>query len=689
MDYQKELFAQCTPYLQWLKEQEPVTGSDGNDTGKPLDVFPFSSCEDSVGDVLGGSADRERIYLFVNADGVLRERARARIVRVFLKYRDVAVVYADEDYFGTLEKLYHVEEQMFDNAVLEPFREPSNGLFRGDAWFKPDFSPDTLNAFFYIGNIFAINGCRLAEVTDAYGMDISLCVLVQELARRAITRDGSLCAQHPHGKGMFVHIPEVLYTNNQRGQGDASDRRQQDGGVQHIGGKQANLGKLSVIIPSKDNPKLLKRCVETFAASAKDADYELIVVDNGSTDENRTRIEVFLTAYHAKYLYEKKEFNFSQMCNLGEKAADGDFLLFLNDDIEVGKAQQDGQWLHKMMRYAAMAHVGAVGIKLHYPDGNLIQHAGITNMGIGPAHKLGGMPDEGSLYHGHNLADCDMLAVTAACMMVSREKFERAGGFDEGFAVAYNDVELCFRLYRMGLYNVQVNSFFLIHHESVSRGADTAPEKQGRLLQEKRKLYGKHAWAMSQAGGIDPFYSPNLVQWEKDTAYHVNYQYPCDRVATLKPLTGEAYQGFRALLRREKFRQKLTRTNAFIAGLYHKLTGAGRHMYHLDSIMQEDGIVTVAGWHVLRQCDNAKIEKTLCLYNANGAYGAELYPKLRGDVEALFVNEADRTRNTALSGICLKFDTAQLPKGNYAVGLVAEYRGRRQLVCLQEQFGLK
>ena len=244
--------------------------------------------------------------------------------------------------------------------------------------------------------------------------------------------------------------------------------------------------------------------------------------------------------------------------------------------MEVAKAQQDGQWLHNMMRYAAMEHVGAVGIKLRYPDGNLIQHAGITNMGIGPAHKLGGMPDDGSLYHGHNLADYNMLAVTAACMMVSRDKFVRAGFFDEELAVAYNDVELCFRLYRMGLYNVQVNSAFLIHHESVSRGADTAPEKRERLLREKRRLYEKHVWAMTKTGGYDPFYSPNLVQWEKDAAYHVNYLYACEKTKPLKPLTEEGKRTLLKWFMQDNIRQHLERINVRIADGYRKLTEIGR-----------------------------------------------------------------------------------------------------------------
>ena len=679
MDYQRVLFAQCTPYLQWLKDRSAVDHSMVKDTGEPLCVFPFSSCTDRVKKVLGGRADRKKNYLFVNADGVLRKGACRQIAGVFAGQKNALLVYADEDYYGTLAELYQTEESAFEEEILSEYKAPATGLFRGEPWFKPDFSPDTLESFFYIGNMFALRGQVIGELMDTLGEELSLCDLVRAVSYKALS-----C--HTHGANVFVHIPEVLYTNNRLSQKDVLDGREQDAfeesGVKRIGGRRANFGRLSVIIPSKDNPQVLMRCVETFEQCVKDIDYELVVVDNGSSDENRMCISSFLEKHGANYLFQNAEFNFSHMCNIGAEAAEGEFLLFLNDDIEVGETQQDGQWLTKMMRYAAMEHVGAVGIKLHYPDSDLIQHAGITNMAIGPAHKLGGMPDKGNLYHGHNLVDYNMLAVTAACMMISREKFERACGFDEELAVAYNDVELCFRLYRMGLYNVQVNSAFLIHHESLSRGQDTAPEKQARLLREKQKLYEKHPWASPKAQTPDPFYSPNLVQWEKDAAYHVNYQYPYDRPVRLKLLTGKMQKWFSALVRREQ----TLRNHAFAAKLYHKLTGANLHMYSLDGITQENGMVAVTGWHVWRKQDNAKLLKTFCIYNANGIYGAQPEPKLRRDVEALFADEADCTKNTALSGIYLKFDTAQLPGGRYSTGVVVEYRGRRQFVCMEESF---
>ena len=125
-------------------------------------------------------------------------------------------------------------------------------------------------------------------------------------------------------------------------------------------------------------------------------------------------------------------------------------------------------------------------------SGNRIQHAGITNMGIGPAHKLAGLMDEGNLYHGHNLVNYNMIAVTGACLLLNREKFRQIQGFDEELAVAYNDVELCFQLYERGYLQVVCNEAVLLHYESVSRGQDDTLAKKQRLAQELDRLYQKH-----------------------------------------------------------------------------------------------------------------------------------------------------------------------------------------------------
>lgn len=666
MDYKRELFAQRTPYLQWLKGRDMIGSSDIRDTGKPICVFPFSSCRDSVASI---PIDRERNYLFVNVDGKLREGACERIAQAFLEHPDARVVYADEDYYGTLEELYQIKQEETDARITAEYERTSDGLFRGEPWFKPDFSPDTLESFFYIGNIFAVKGQELAEITEAYGADLTLYGLVKVISHK-ITAETDV----EHGRNVFVHIPEVLYTNNRLSAKDELAGHMAKSEVSVIGSRHADRGRISVIIPSKDNPDVLKRCIKSFMQYAQGVDYELIIVDNGSSNENRMCISSFLEKCGAQYIYRKMEFNFSSMCNIGAEAAKGEFLLFLNDDIEVCSAG----WLQRMLGYASMEHVGAVGIKLRYPDGKLLQHTGITNMGIGPAHKLCGMPDEGNLYHGHNLCDYDMLAVTAACMLLAREKFERAGGFDEELAVAYNDVELCFRLYRSGLYNVQVNSTFLIHHESLSRGQDTSKEKQARLFREKQRLYEKHPWASPKAQTPDSFYSPNLVQWEKNVAYNVCYQYPCDTVAKLRTVSRKEK---RMLFKQESFRLRLKKASSFLERVYSKLSGLSLHMLNIDSVENEGGIITITGWHVLRACDNAELTKKLLLYNDKDAYEAELFPKLRQDVAALFAASLENTKNMALSGIQLRLDTADLEGGRWHIALVVERGGKKQLAA--------
>ena len=233
MDYKKELFAQCTPYLQWLATREPIKDSENEATGEPICVFPFSSCTDSIKTVLGdGSVDREKIYLFMNADGVLHEGAQTLITQAFDTHKKAIVIYSDEDYYGTLAELYQIEEKML--------KKTTDGLFRGEPWFKPDFSPDTLEAFFYIGNLFALKGQAITDVMNEFGSDISLCTLVRILARQTVALH-----DNTHGAEVFVHIPEVLYTNNRLSQKDELDCFEQDfiekTGTVRIGGTRANL----------------------------------------------------------------------------------------------------------------------------------------------------------------------------------------------------------------------------------------------------------------------------------------------------------------------------------------------------------------------------------------------------------------------------------------------------------------
>lgn len=682
MQYEQELFAQRTPYLQWLREQkaefDETYGEGKKPFGKQICRLPFYSCMDCMEKLLGDfdstQAQENVIYLFFNHQGMVCREADGWFAKAFSDNPDAVLAYADEDYLGTLDALYGIPDESVSQEIREALIQPDKGLFRGEPWFKPDYSPDTLDSFFYIGNLFAIEGSTLAECIAEYGTQISLCDLIRKLSGKLVKNKKA---------DRVVHIPKVLFTN------DRLETKKElagwTGGQNEAQGKHKDYGRVSVIIPSRDNEPVLRRCIETLTAYTSYTNYELIIVDNGSTDENRLCIAQLVQELQeqkgvpeVQYLYHRMEFNFSKMCNIGAEAASGNYLLFLNDDIEV--MEQNSSWLDEMLRYASMEHVGAVGAKLYYPrqdhEDNAcykIQHTGITNMAIGPAHKLGGMEDQGNLYHGHNLAVYDMLAVTAACMLIKRSTFQAAGGFDEELAVAYNDVELCFRLYEAGLYNVQANGAVLLHHESLSRGQDTSPEKQGRLENEKKRLYGKHP----ALEGRDPFYSPNLVQWKKDITYSTNYQYAFDqKKEPVRPETASVFAKY-DLARRIRAKSR------YLGKLYDRITGSSLPMLQIDSIEEDKTRVIIRGWFVLRRRDNADLHRKLWLIRITRdedyrrVYEFPVSPQLRDDVAAIFAGD-EKTKNTALSGIQLIFDRRELKKGTYITGVISDQSG---LVC--------
>lgn len=247
--------------------------------------------------------------------------------------------------------------------------------------------------------------------------------------------------------------------------------------------------KVSIIIPSKDNFEVLKKCIDSVIDITEYPNYEIVVVDNGSSPKNRLKIEEYLSGLSCIYCYGMYDFNYAKMCNLGVKKATGEYLLFLNDDIEV--IQHD--WMDIMLGHASRNHIGAVGAKLLYPNSDLIQHMGVYNTSNGPDHIFARRNDRDIFYLGMNRVECNNLAVTGACLMVSSYKYNSIGGFDENLSVAFNDVDLCIRLLDKGLYNVVRQDVCLYHHESLSRGSDyTDSNKYLRLSKEKQLFYYKH-----------------------------------------------------------------------------------------------------------------------------------------------------------------------------------------------------
>lgn len=717
--YNQELFAQKTPYLQWLKAQESELGErygrqlDRGAVGKQMHTLPFSSCMDMMCQY--GEFCADRVYLFAREGGKLSQYASMVFGEVFLKRTDVLLAYADEDYRGSLHALYDIGEERFGEEVRSSYRfdkadrdhEDSRlcAHYRGAPWFKPDFSPDTLASFFYIGSVFAVRGSQILEMVSKYGSSLSIYELVYRIFVRALDEKRQGAAEG------IVHIPRVLYTNDCLEDAEQTDSSESIRAL-YQGDVPPGGDKVSIIIPSKDHAQILKKCLETLVQNTNYGCYEIIIVDNGSDTGQKMCITQMIEAVKRQkrdlklqYLYREREFNFSAMCNAGARLAQGAYLLFLNDDIEAMDTDRD--WLGKLVTFAAKSHVGAVGAKLYYPGPEengcyRIQHAGITNMGIGPAHKLGGMADTGCLYHGHNTCNYDMLAVTAACMLIRKSVFDGTGGFDETFPVAYNDVELCFRLYQAGYLNVQVNEAALIHHESLSRGQDTSPEKQRRLTLEKQRLYQKYPSLYAR----DPFYSPNLVQWKKDVAYNTGYLYDFDKLSIPVFLDNgrENDTQKRPVFKKYDFRRILHVRSKTAAKVYDRLTGFDRILFHIDSISYGEGIaedkitdnnitdnnITIEGWSAVRNRDNAQLPRKLWLihqvrnFDYRSVYEFEITPKLREDVAAVLESgeSAGNTRNTALSGIQINIKASILKPGSYQVGV----RYGSLLVCDTEKW---
>lgn len=404
------------------------------------------------------------------------------------------------------------------------------GKRRFSPFFKPDWSPDLLLELRYAGQACAYRRELCMETLSDMERDGAFALYGTDggrALRECFLYDFVLRFTEKLSEEQILHIPRILnhciaeYEGQSREEPDASARVKAsalkrrgisgytepvpDMHLSRVVYEPAGAPKVSVIIPSKDHVGLFAACLASIEKSTSYAGLEIVLVDNGSSPENRAALERLCSGHSVRYLYEPMAFNFARMCNLGAARAEGEFLLFLNDDIEATGAD----WLERMLGQAGQPHTGAVGAKLYYPGGRLLQHAGVINVGMGPSHALLGKDDTAVHYYGRNRLDYNCLAVTAACMMVEKRKFEQVGGFDEAFAVAFNDVELCFRLREAGYQNVLRNDVCLVHHESASRGSDFRDEgKLRRLIAERTLLWEKHPL---YADGRDPFYSVHLA----------------------------------------------------------------------------------------------------------------------------------------------------------------------------------
>lgn len=258
---------------------------------------------------------------------------------------------------------------------------------------------------------------------------------------------------------------------------------------------------VSIVIPTRDNARLLRTTIESVQQRTAYDRYEIVVVDTGSTEPEAVAYLQSLEP-SCRVLVWRAPFNYSAVNNLGVAQSSGDHLLFLNNDVEV----IHGDWLVAMLEHAQQPEVGAVGARLLYADGR-IQHAGVVvgiNRSAGNAFRTQPGEPAGS----PRLADLarDALAVTGACMLVPRRVFDEVGGFDERLRLVLNDVDLCLRIRQRGYRVVYTPQARLYHYEGSSRGLAHPPADQ--QIFEAR-------WDAQLVQG-DPFYSPNLTHTRDD-----------------------------------------------------------------------------------------------------------------------------------------------------------------------------
>lgn len=261
---------------------------------------------------------------------------------------------------------------------------------------------------------------------------------------------------------------------------------------------------VSIIIPNKDETETLRACIESIREKTEYTNYEILIVENNSTTDEIFRYYKELSNDpKIRLLRWKKEFNYSAINNYAVRQAKGEYLLFLNNDVKVITPG----WIKEMLGVCERSEVGAVGVKLIYPD-NTIQHAGCV-IGIGgiAGHMFVNMPSNRTGYlHKASILQ-DMSAVTAACMMMKRSAFEEAGGFEEKLSVAFNDVDFCLRVREQEKLIVYDPYVQLYHYESKSRGAEDSPEKVRRFQEEIEFMRSR--WAKLLKAG-DPYYNKNL-----------------------------------------------------------------------------------------------------------------------------------------------------------------------------------
>lgn len=443
------------------------------------------------------------------------------------------ISFMDQDDELTSDALFWTVKSINENQLLKIIysdedKITSSGI-RHDPFFKPDFNLDLLLSQNFI--------CHFIS----YRRD-----LIHELGGLRIGFEGAqdhdllLRALQFVDVNQIFHIPKILYHWRSHSSSTASGVQAKsyavDAGQCAINDYLRRVGAegfcesvedgyrvhyalprktplVSLIIPTRDGLHLLKQCIESITNKTNYDNYEIIIVDNNSSDrETLNYLATINQSSKIKVLRDNGVFNYSALNNSAVKVAKGEFILLMNNDIEV----LNSDWLSEMVSIGLQPGVGAVGAKLLYPDFR-VQHAGVV-LGIGGvaghAFKYQDSDAPGKFSRARLIGGYS--AVTAACLLVRKDSYLNVGGLNEDhLAIAFNDVDFCLKLVEHGLRNVWTPYALLMHHESATRGVEDTPEKQSRFNGEVD--YMKKRWGhMLKA---DPLYNPNLTDIREDFSY--------------------------------------------------------------------------------------------------------------------------------------------------------------------------
>lgn len=432
----------------------------------------------------------------------------------------------DHDDLLAPDALYEIvkllnEDEAYDVVYTDEDKVTTDLSEHFQPHLKPDFNLDLLRSNNYICHFFVVRR-TLVEKTGGFRKEFDG------------AQDYDFIFRCMEGARKIGHVPRILYhwRTHKASTADnpASKMYAFEAGKKAIEGNLARSGikgavvrhtpdygfydvtyplqgepLISIIIPNKDHRDTLKQCLDSVIGLSTYKNYEILIVENNSEQqETFTYYEELEQSENIRVLTWTGEFNYSAINNFAVKEAKGDYLLFLNNDIQVITPG----WMEAMLSNCQRPEVGIVGGKLYYPD-DTIQHAGII-MGIGgiAGHAFLGMKRSRTGYLHKASLQMDYSAVTAACMMMKHEVFLKIGGFEEKLTVAFNDVDLCLRTGQEGylvVYNPHVEMY---HYESKSRGTEDSKEKVRRFQSEIEFMRSRWIGLLKEG---DPYYNKNLT----------------------------------------------------------------------------------------------------------------------------------------------------------------------------------